>query len=79
VILTNGATLAGALFRPPWEDLPEFYGLRSLMRQGDPTRGEPTLVDSYFHAKGVFTVTLPAPKSALPRIIAPNGVIPRMQ
>lgn len=71
VVLMNGATLAGALFRNPW-DLPSVYGLRSVMRKGDPRSGEPSMVDSYFHSNAVFTVTLAAPEAAQPRIVTPS-------
>jgi hypothetical protein len=78
ITLMNGATLAGALFRNTW-DIPDMYGLRGIVRKGDPRSGEPTMVDTYFAAQGVFSVTLPTPESAMPRILAPNGAMgPRM-
>lgn len=77
VILTNGAMMSGALFRNSW-DMEDIYCLRCVMRKGDPRTGEPEMVDCYFSSKAVFTVTVPTPKDAMPRIVGANGGVLHM-
>lgn len=70
IILASGAVMAGALTRTSIEGM---YALRTPVRRGDPRTGKIDIVDQFFTAEDLTSLTVPLENSNRSGLVGPGG------